>query len=128
MVTFHPAGDGKAAVGKTDASGKYSLTTWAKDDGAQAGKYQVTISKYDAPEQEPAAETAETTESDPEEIFAPDFQGEYPEDYDEMEETEKAAAISKNILPAKYASPKTSGLKADVVAEGENLHDFTLDQ
>lgn len=39
-VSFVPDGSGQSAVGVTDASGKYSLTTRMKDDGAVIGRYR----------------------------------------------------------------------------------------
>jgi hypothetical protein len=44
-VAFLPlAKDGRKATGKTDKEGKYEMTTKRDSDGAEPGKYQVTIS------------------------------------------------------------------------------------
>ncbi|MEZ6057260.1 MAG: hypothetical protein R3C01_11205 [Planctomycetaceae bacterium] len=45
-VVFHPQGTGdigKAASGKTDATGKFELSTFDANDGAVVGKHKVTI-------------------------------------------------------------------------------------
>jgi hypothetical protein len=42
-VTFTPDGKGMVATGKTDAQGKFSLSTSAANDGAMPGSYTVTI-------------------------------------------------------------------------------------
>jgi hypothetical protein len=45
LVIFHPVGpaDGPKPRGKVLANGTYQLTTFATDDGAPAGEYQVTV-------------------------------------------------------------------------------------
>jgi hypothetical protein len=42
-VMFAPRGDGRPAEGKTDAAGKFSLTTEKPNDGAMEGDYEVTV-------------------------------------------------------------------------------------
>jgi hypothetical protein len=106
-VTFHPAGSGKLAVGKTDASGRFTLTTTETgQSGAVPGRYRVTVAKYVSPEQ-PAA-------------VAPS--GEYQE-----QAPETTPAPAQNVLPAKYADPSTSGFEVEVKA-GENSFTFALQQ
>ena len=122
IVAFSPASGGAPASAVTDASGVYHLTTKVAGDGAVAGEYAVTVAKYqstvDEPKPAPAAEAE--AGADPYDIT-----DEYPTGYDEMEEAELAAAISKNLLPPKYAQATSSGLKATVV-EGDNEFNFEL--
>lgn len=120
IVAFTPEADGRPASGVTDASGKYILTTLVSGDGAVPGKYKVTIAKYDK-KLAPAAPKTPGKATDPYDIT-----NEYPADYNEMQASEIAAAISKNLLPAKFANPNASGLQA-VVAEQENTFDFKVD-
>ncbi|MEX0794576.1 MAG: carboxypeptidase regulatory-like domain-containing protein [Pirellulaceae bacterium] len=50
--------DGKGAVGRTDAGGRFQLTTYTTNDGAEVGSYQVEIVKYEpAPEELPEGVT-----------------------------------------------------------------------
>ena len=122
VVSF--TGGGKSAVGTTDASGRYTLTTHKAGDGAPAGHYKVAISKYDNPAGD---ESAAAAPSGPQDIDVNEpFVEEYPEDYDEMQESEKAAMTATNILPNKYATGDTSGLEVDVT-EGSNTHDFDIE-
>ncbi len=55
-VVFHPLDRADAAApkprGKTDETGTFWLTTYDADDGAPAGKYQVTIEQWATPNPE----------------------------------------------------------------------------
>ncbi len=121
IVAFTPSAGGPVASGVTDASGVYKLTTRSSGDGAAAGKYMVTIAKYDKKPPAKAPPKSEK-ETDPSDITT-----EYPEGYNEMQASEIAAAVSKNLLPAKYAQTATSKLEADVNQTGENKFDFAVD-
>ncbi len=121
IVAFTPSAAGPSASGVTDASGVYKLTTRSSGDGAAAGKYMVTICKYD---KKPPAKK----QPDPDKKTDPaDITTEYPEGYNEMQAAEVAAAVSKNLLPPKYSQTATSKLEADVKQSGENKFDFTVD-
>jgi hypothetical protein len=51
-VVFSPVGHENAAAGKTDAAGRFRLTTFDADDGAAAGEYQVMVMKFTVIEHE----------------------------------------------------------------------------
>ena len=57
-VTFSPVSGGRAAGGRTDAGGKFQLTTLNAGDGAPPGKYKVAVSKTEnlGPESQMTAE------------------------------------------------------------------------
>lgn len=106
QVAFNPEGvDAEGAFGRTDAEGRYELTTFDSGDGAVAGNYVVTIMKFDAP---PSTEAASE-----EEYVPPEVSGARP-------------SAPKNLLPAQYSDRAKSGLTATVAAEGENTFDFNL--
>ncbi len=42
-VAFHPEGEGHPAIGRTDAEGRFVLTTYSSADGAVPGKHTVTV-------------------------------------------------------------------------------------
>lgn len=50
-VTFAPSGEGglvgKSALGATDASGNFVLSTYQNEDGAVVGKHKVAVSSAD---------------------------------------------------------------------------------
>jgi len=113
IVSFVPSGnEGQSAVGVTDSSGKYSLTTRKKDDGAIPGHYKVSITKYDGPK----ATTGGGDVAGPNGEMPASYTGEAPE-----------APPAKNLLPAKYASPDSSGFSAAVSAGAPNTHNFELE-
>ena len=108
-VVFHPVGeDGTPAMGKTDADGNYSLTTFNTNDGAMAVQYTVTISKQNVDN----AMAGEIDLDDPGDA------------YGEMMDSEDSTA-GEETLPAKYASPETSPEKRTVM-EGSNEFSFEL--
>lgn len=98
--------DGKGgAAGRTDANGRYTLSTAKPGDGAEAGQYKVAITKF-----EQAAATGSSSEKD----YVPPKEGE-------------SAPPPKSLLPEKYGNPDASGLTATVKDSGENKFDFTVD-
>ena len=108
VVSFHPTtGEGRSATGTTDASGRYLLTSFAKDDGALPGRYGVTVAKYDQPEGAAAGPGGTDMEQD-------------------YEEDASYTPPSQNILPEKFANVGSSGFQVEVVA-GENTHNFELE-
>jgi hypothetical protein len=122
IVAFTPTtpGVGISASGVTDSSGVYKLTTRMSGDGAAAGKYDVTVAKYDK-KLEPKKSEGSDKLADPYDIT-----NEYPTGYNEMQASEIAASLSKNLLPPKYANPAASKLNAEVKS-GTNSFDFKVD-
>lgn len=113
-VSFHAADGSAGAVGITDASGNYTLTTFSASDGAVAGDHKVTITKTDRPVVEATSDgsVADT--------------GDEPEEQQGTQSSEEGGR-PKNLLPEKYASPETSELTATVSESGENKFDFQID-
>lgn len=119
QVTFHWTGGegGRSASGKTDAQGKFQLTTNSTNDGAVPGDYAVTVAKFDA---------VAVGKSEGIDVEA----GNYGANYEAMM---NAAASNKsggavpmsNEIPAKFNSVAESGIKRSV-ASGQN-NDFTID-
>ena len=105
QITFYSEAGGDAAqgaFGRTDAEGRYSLTSFDPGDGAVAGSYIVTVAKYSSSPES----SAPLTESDPNYIppGAPGYKEPEP---------------PKNELPTKYSAVQTTDLRA-TVKEGEN--------
>lgn len=96
-VMFQALDGSRSAVGKTDSQGRYELTTFQPGDGAEPGEYRVSIVAFE----------------EPDELFD--------------EEKHPEGFPLKNLLPAQYADPKSSGLEATVSAEAGPLSlDFSL--
>ena len=102
-VNFHPVGQSRSSVGRTDAQGRYELTTFSSGDGAMPGEYRVAISKFELP---------------------PGAEAEDPEPPEELQ-SDAEALVPQNVLPERYASPDTSELTA-TVSVGPNTVDFDL--
>ena len=99
-VTFLAAKDGRSASAITDAQGLYALTTFRRGDGALPGDYNVIVMKFEVV-----------------------TGGQTGKKYVPVQETPEP----KNQLPARYAQPGKSGLKATVPADAKaNAFDVAL--
>src|SRR5690606_36287931 len=96
-VVFNSPTANRGAYGGTDAKGRFSLTTFERDDGAVAGPQQVRITKTEVVQPRPA---------DPEAPLPP--------------------ARETSSLPSKYADFQTSRLTAEVKPSGDNHFEFKL--
>lgn len=102
-LSFQLADGSGSAAGVTDNQGRYELTTFTAGDGAVPGEYLVAITQFEEPP--PGAGVPDDH---------PDYNPNLPE------------FVPKNLLPERYATAKSSGLKATVV-EGPNTGvDFEL--
>jgi hypothetical protein len=101
-VTFFAQGGGKrGAVGRTDASGQFTLTTFDPKDGAIPGSYLVAIEKSVLEGAPPEGATGKAGEEPP-------------------------AGTVKDLIPSKYKDPNKSGLTADVKEGGVKDLKFDL--
>lgn len=114
-VSFHLKDGSQGAIGVTDASGNFTLTTFTSGDGAVAGEHVVTVTKFDRPKIVPRGDGSIADTGDEKE--APEEGG----------KSRRDDAEPKSLLPAKYADPKTSGLTATVSESGENKFEFKVD-
>jgi major membrane immunogen (membrane-anchored lipoprotein) len=106
--------DLKNNIGATGSikNGSYTLSTGGKDDGAQVGKYKVTItSKEDFYAKAKADFAKESGRQDP---------GFIPQQF-----LRKAEAETKSLIPAGYGDPRTTNLTAEVKAQSNPI-DFKL--
>jgi hypothetical protein len=120
-VNFYAMEGTGSSIGVTDANGKYTLTTFTSNDGAMAGQYKVSIVKYDgAPP--PTATTLPAGQLASGDIdvssYAPPKESGAP--------SAAAAAGPKNLIPAKYSSADTSGLRGMISEGGSNDNNFDL--
>lgn len=97
--------EGHSASGLTDQAGEFSVRTYQgpadQPQGAEAGEYHITVSKYES-------------------LKLPE--GLEPE---ELMEAQKNAPKPKSLLPAKYGNPNSSGLQ--IMIDGQTSHQLTLD-
>ena len=106
-VSFQSATGANSAVGTTDATGKYTLTTFAAGDGAVPGDYKIKVVKFDKP-----AQTKVVDESSENYVAPIEGQGNAP---------------PKNLLPQTYADATKSGLTATVTEDANQVFDFALE-
>jgi major membrane immunogen (membrane-anchored lipoprotein) len=95
----------------TITNGSYTLSMGGDGDGAQAGKYKVTISAKEDYSEKAQADFKKETGSDSPKLL-PNF-------------VAKAAAAAKSLIPAGYGDARTTTLKAEVQAKS-NTFDFNL--
>lgn len=107
------------AIGSTDLEGKFSLSMFRPNDGAIAGQYKVSISKFDV---EPVKSSALV----PGQINSGDLPAEYAPPAAGSGTAAKGSTGPKNALPAKYSNADSSALRATIEANGKNEFDFDL--
>jgi len=101
------ATDGRSASGEIQ-DGAYRITTQSPGDGALPGKYRVSV-------------TAKEVDMAKVEATSKKQGGTMPS----KKELGRAFQQAKRLIPAKYESPATSGLEAEVKEES-NTFEFTL--
>jgi len=118
-VTFQLTEGKENAIGSTDKSGKYTLSTFRPNDGAVAGQYKVSIAKYDV-------EPIKSSSLPPGQIASGDLPVDYAAPSVNSGGGKGSASGPKNSLPAKYANADSSTLRALVETKGSNNFDFDL--
>lgn len=98
VVTFFSDTNTVSATGRTNAEGKFQLTTYNDGDGAVEGTHKATVVKREFVEEKTK--------------------------YDSANER-SVALIPKELLPKKYMTPSTSGLSYTVATSGGN--DFKIE-
>jgi len=110
---------GELAIGKTDADGRFALTTYVGPQeelkGAVVGKYDVTISKYIIPPGMTEAQYKALVAK----VDAISASG-------AMMPPDQQLPDLVEMLPAKYSAIGKSELSADVTAQGPNVFQFDL--
>jgi hypothetical protein len=95
-VTFTNPAANRSAYAKTDADGKFALTTFGPRDGAVPGTQLISVSKVEVLNKaDPAVDRTTTT-------------------------TPSIAPERRWFIPSHYADVTTSGLTAEVSEEGTN--------
>src|SRR5262249_24487766 len=96
-VTFTNPAAKRSAYGQTDSDGRFTLTTFERNDGAVPGKQQVSVTKVKWTKQhDPNVDR--TTITNP-----------------------KAGAPERRwVIPERYGDVATSGLTAEVMDDGKN--------
>lgn len=108
-VNFLPVAGGRLATGTTDATGRYTLTTFDKDDGAAVGEHYIGVVKMGG---DGVHQLAQAEVPADEKGLLPDLSAQGVEQ-PEIE----------YIVPERYGNPKESQLQLTVPTGGaENLN------
>lgn len=99
QVVFHSSDPEMTATGRTDATGKFQLTTYEEGDGFIVGTHGVSISKR---------------------VWI-----EKPTRYDTAEEPQKAL-FPDELLAIKFTNRETSQLQATIEKKGKNSYEFQV--
>lgn len=118
----------RPAAASTDKDGKYSLTTFVANDGAMAGDYQVSVTKfwseagkspYDkTPDEESAAAPAAAPAAQTDEEMRAAYEKAYKSAPKGPPKGAPQIPKSGNHLPKKYEIAGTSGLTYSVKGSG----------
>jgi hypothetical protein len=120
-ISFAPADEKGRAAGGTIVDGRYSLTTQDSDDGALPGKYRVAIQAKEVGDLANVdLKIKKTREGRVTEAEKKAMAAVFPQ-----KAAARAAVAAKSLIPARYASPETSGLTYEV-KEQSNTADFPL--
>ncbi len=113
-ISFIPE-DAKSNVGAsgTISKGSYTLSTGGNQDGAQAGKYKVTITAKEDYLARAKADFQKESKKEEVNYIPPQF-------------VAKAEAAAKSLIPAGYGDARTTTLTAEVKAQSSNPIDFKL--
>lgn len=98
VVTMFSDANAVSATGRTDADGKFKLTTYKDGDGAVEGSHKATVVKREFVEEKTKYNSAKEP---------------------------SVALIPKELLPKKYMTPATSGISCSVATSGTN--DFKIE-
>lgn len=120
VVTFSPEADQPVAMGRTDSSGKFSLTTYDANDGAALGDYKVMVTKS-APSA--SATSVATHDANNPAASSVNMTGAHAA---ARKAGGSAAGSAEALLPVKYSRKGETDLRATVAEDGENVFDFDL--
>jgi len=113
IVTFAPQDKNqRAAVGRTNDDGEFTLTTYGANDGAAAGEYKVMIMLPDSGGSEPEPQAAHSPND------GRNFGGSHS--------AQSAKPSKGGLLPAIYADVEKTPLSAKVEPNGANRFTFEL--
>jgi hypothetical protein len=119
-VSFWAETSPRAAVGTTNAEGKFTLSTFELEDGAIAGLHKVTVTKLTEAELAAAAKMP-AAPNDPSQMTQ--MTKMYRDKMDSMSQKGKKEKLA---VPGKYSSASTTPLEAEVKASGNEPFVFQL--
>lgn len=114
-IAFAPTAEGQpTAIGRTDKTGKFTLTTYEYADGAAEGTYKVVVTKTVSAAPAPSAGEASGHDSDNAAANS-------------HAASKATAGESVELVPPQYGSSSTTPLTAEVKSGGENVFPFAIE-
>jgi hypothetical protein len=117
-VVYLCPGAPRLAVGTTDESGNYSLTTYEPNDGAMIGTHTITVKKS-------GGDSGSDVETPAEPLGPKEMTKAIEQSMHESAQQAREAEKSRSELPRRYAFMKTTDLRKEVV-DGDNIIDLEL--
>ncbi len=110
-VVFLGDGSSTPALGRTDADGRFELTTFEPGDGAIPGTHKVTVSKIVASKSPGSTATG---------VASMEEAAKKARDRGDPTQTQSLDAAAMSLLPEKYSQAATTDLSFEVKASGTN--------
>jgi len=114
-VTFAPLDGQPVAIGRTNDSGEFILTTYDGGDGAAAGKYSVVVMKVSSGSAAPA-----------EEAHSPDGSTPIADGHDATAGADGDDGADGSLIPIAFTKSAETPFSATVEAGAENKFDFDI--
>ncbi len=129
IVTFAVPGKTLMSTGKTDAAGKFRLTTYRANDGALEGENVVTVQIGPKPPLDP--KTTSDPTADPTKMLEMSRTMSKMAQGQNLETQKKAnatptSALESSLIPVRYSDAKKTDLRANVEKGKNNKFEFDL--
>ena len=118
-IAFAPTASGQpTAIGRTDATGNFTLTTYQFGDGAAEGSFKVVVTK--------AMNMGEAAGGGGGDDGHGDTSGETADSGGSHSASGSGGAAAAGMVAEIYGSSETTPLTADVKSDGENFFSFDI--
>ena len=128
LVTFMVPGQTLMSVGKTDATGKFQLTTYRANDGALEGENVVTV-RMNSAELPVNSDIAPADATDTKKLLEMSkYMAKNQKDQASQRKSNVSptSALENSLIPIRYSNPQKTDLRAKVEKGKKNKFEFDL--